>query len=418
MVGGQLDEDEMSTMASSPSKDNAMRPSHRALEGVRVVDLSRLLPGAFCSQILADLGADVIKVEEPGRGDYQRAFKPLAKEESGSFLLLNRNKRSITLNLKAPGGKEVLQRMTRDADVLLESFRPGVMNRLGLDYETLSAENPGLIYCAITGFGQDGPYRSVPGHDLNYLAIAGILPLFAEAGRSPIVPGLSIADVGGGSLMAVSGIMAALLARAKTGRGQFVDISMTDGAVSWLSFHGAEYLFGGTEPRGGERPFIGQAPCYNIYQCSDGRYVALGIIEDFFWRRFCEAVGLLEYIDQQWPEGPEAAAQLGALRALFATLPQREWLSRMKEHDIPFSPVNGIGDALEDPQIQHRQMLLHVDHPVEGQIPQLGFPIKLSDTPCDIRTAPPVLGEHTREILADLGYETEEISELERSGAV
>jgi crotonobetainyl-CoA:carnitine CoA-transferase CaiB-like acyl-CoA transferase len=218
--------------------------------------------------------------------------------------------------------------------------------------------------------------------------------------------------------MAVSGILAALVARGRTGCGQLVDISMTDGAVSWLSLHGAEYLFAGIEPRGGERPFIGQAPCYNIYRCSDDRYVALGIIEDVFWRRFCGVMGLPQFLDRQWPDGPEAAVQFGTLRELFATMTQEEWLIRMKDHDIPFSPVNGMGQAFRDPQLQHRQMLLDVEHPVEGRIPQLGFPIKLSETPCEIRTAPPLLGEHTRDILESLGYEHEEINVLERSGAI
>jgi crotonobetainyl-CoA:carnitine CoA-transferase CaiB-like acyl-CoA transferase len=220
-----------------------------ALADIKVLDLTRLLPGAFCSQMLADLGAEVIKIEEPGRGDYNRAFPPIARVESGSFLMLNRNKKSITLNLKSGNGKAILQRLAARADVLIEGFRPGVMERLELSYDILKESNPGLIYCAISGFGQDGPYRDRPGHDLNYLAVCGALQLFGKAGDGPIVPGLSIADVGGGSLMAVAGILAALIARGRTGQGQFVDISMTDGAASWLALHAPDFLFSGIEPR-------------------------------------------------------------------------------------------------------------------------------------------------------------------------
>src|SRR5882762_4057828 len=216
-----------------------------ALGGRRILDLTRLLPGAFCAQILADLGAEVLKIEEPKAGDYNRTFPPMAKTESGSFLLLNRNKKSLTLNLKTVAGKEIFNKLSLDADVVLEGFRPGVMDRLGLGFDELAKANPRLIYCAISGYGQDGPYRLMPGHDLNYMAIAGALQLFGTAGGGPMVPGLSVADVGGGSLMAVSGILAAVIARGRTGKGQLIDISMTDGAVSWLALHGAEYLFAG-----------------------------------------------------------------------------------------------------------------------------------------------------------------------------
>jgi crotonobetainyl-CoA:carnitine CoA-transferase CaiB-like acyl-CoA transferase len=253
-----------------------------ALAGLTVLDLTRLLPGAYCTQMLADLGADVIKVEEPGRGDYNREFPPINVKEPGSFLLLNRNKRSVTVNLKTDNGKAILRRLAARADILVEGFRPGVMDRLGVGYEALTKENPRLIYCAISGYGQDGPYAKTPGHDLNYMALAGALQLFGKAGEGPIVPGLSIADQGGGSLMAAFGILAAVLGRARTGKGQFVDVSMTDGAVSWLGYHAADYLFAGVEPKGGERRFIGQAPCYNVFRCADGRHITLGLIEPQF----------------------------------------------------------------------------------------------------------------------------------------
>jgi crotonobetainyl-CoA:carnitine CoA-transferase CaiB-like acyl-CoA transferase len=389
-----------------------------ALKGITVLDLTRLLPGAFCSQLFADMGADVIKIEHPEGGDYNRAFAPLNKVESGSFLLLNRNKRSIAVDLKTEGGKDVFRRLAAKADVVLEGFRPGVMDRLGLSYASLSAQNPRLVYCAISGYGQDGPLRDAAGHDLNYMALAGAVPLFGEAGRNPIVPGLSIADVGGGSLMASTGILAALMARQHTGRGQFVDISMFDGTVAWLAYHGADRLFAGIEPRGGERPFIGGAPCYNVYRCGDGRHVALGIIEEHFWHRFCDAVGLPELKANQWPTGVVAAQQKKVLDGLFASRTRDEWVRDLAPADIPFTPVLSMEEAFEQPHFRHRRLLQSVEHPVEGLVPQLGFPIKLSDTPAEIRTPAPLLGEHTAEILRNLGFADPEIEQLSASGCV
>ena len=399
---------------------NAFAPppaSPLALAGLKVLDLTRLLPGAFCSLMLADLGAEVIKIEQPEGGDYNRTFPPLNRAESGSFLLLNRNKKSVTLNLKAPEGRDILLRLVADADVLLEGFRPGVMARLGLGYETLAKVNPRLVYCAISGYGQDGPSRLKPGHDLNYLAEAGALQLFGKAGEGPIVPGLSIADVGGGSLMATTGILAALISRGVTGKGQLVDVSMHDGAISWLALHGADYLFAGMEPKGGERPFIGQAPCYNVYACADGKYIALGLIEEHFWHRFCDAVGLPELKDEQWPVGAREAAQKQQLADLLAQKPRDQWVAELEEADIPVGPVFSMEEAFADPHARHRQMLLSMEHPVEGTIPQLGFPVKYSGTPCTLRSPPPLLGEHNGEVLAGLGYSPEDVTAL-KAGAV
>ncbi|MEO0730834.1 MAG: CaiB/BaiF CoA-transferase family protein, partial [Pseudomonadota bacterium] len=385
---------------------------------IKVLDLTRLLPGAWCTQLLADFGADVVKIEQPGRGDYNRSFPPIAKQESGSFLLLNRNKRSLTLNLKTEAGKNIFKSLAKDADVVIESFRPGVMQRLGLDHSVLTELNPRLIMCAISGYGYGGPWEQVSGHDMNYLALAGALQLFGTKETGPIVPGLSIADVGGGSLPAAFAILAAILARQTTGRGQFIDISMTDGAVSWLSLHAADQFFAGIEPKGGERPFIGGAPCYNVYRCRDGRHIALGIIEEQFWTAFCDLIGRTDLKVQQWPTGPDADAQKAELQAVFETDDAANWVSRLVAVDVPIARVNTIEEAQSDPQLRHREMFLDVDHPDEGRIPQLGFPIKMSDTPGEIRTPPPRLGEHTDSILADLDFTPEAIAKLRADGAI
>ncbi|WP_316149606.1 CaiB/BaiF CoA-transferase family protein [Cupriavidus sp. BIC8F] len=376
-----------------------------ALQDLKVLDLTRLLPGAFCTQLLADYGADVLKIEQPGAGDYNRQFAPINKAESGSFLLLNRNKRSLTLNLKTPEGKAIFLRLAEEADVIVEGFRPGVMKRLGLDYEILERANPRLVYCAISGYGQDGPAAQASGHDLNYMAMTGALQLFGTPATGPLVPGLSIADVGGGSLMAAFGILAALQARATSGHGQFVDISMVDGLVSWLCYHAADYLFSGMEPRGGERPFIGGAPCYNVYRCRDGRHISLGIIEDHFWHRFCDLIERPDLKTRQWPDGDDAREQYALLSEKFAEATCDSWARRLAAADIPAAPVNSMAEAFDEPQLRHRQMLLHIDHPVEGRIPQLGFPIKFSASPGAMRSPPPQLGEHNAEILGALGYD-------------
>ena len=389
-----------------------------ALAGLRVLDLTRLLPGAWCTQMLADFGADVLKIEQPGRGDYNRAFPPIAKHESGSFLLLNRNKKSLTLNLKSDEGRAIFERLAATADIVIESFRPGVMQRLGLDYEALAERNPRLIYCAISGYGVGGPMEQVPGHDMNYLALAGALQLFGTRDTGPIVPGLSIADVGGGSLPAAFAILAAVISRTSTGHGQFIDISMTDGAVSWLSLHAADQFFAGIEPKGGERPFIGGAPCYNVYRCRDGRHIALGIIEEQFWQAFCDHIERPDLAADQWPEGEQAVAQKAELAVIFEGDDAASWVERLTACDVPASRVNTIEEARGEPQLRHREMFLEVEHPREGRIPQLGFPVKMSATPAEIRSPPPLLGEHTNSVLGELGYTETDIERLRAAGVV
>ncbi|MGB3072044.1 MAG: CaiB/BaiF CoA-transferase family protein [Ottowia sp.] len=388
-----------------------------ALAGLTVLDASRLLPAALCTQMLGDLGADVLKVEEPGRGDYQRGFPPLGKADSGTFLLCNRNKRSMTLNLKHEEGKHIFRELAAQSDVLVEGFRPGVMDRLGLGYEALKAINPRLIYCAISGYGQDGPYKHLAGHDLNYLGVIGALPLFGKANEGPMVPGMLAADTGA-SLTGAWAILAAVLARQNTGLGQFIDVSMMDSAMAFLTYHAAEPLFGNVEPRGGEYRNTGGAPCYGIFRCADGHYVTLGALEEHFWTRFCDLAGVPHLKEDQFPEGEARERQFRVLEDLFRQRTRQEWVDLFFVHDIPGGPVNTMREAFDDPHMRARQMLLHIDHPVEGRIPQLGFPVKFSGTPARIDTPPPTLGQHTSAVLSTLGYDAARISELTRNGTI
>lgn len=389
-----------------------------ALGGIRIVELARLLPGNLVTQMLGDLGADVIKVEQPGTGDPMRAFPPMGRRDSGVFLVSNRNKRSITVDLKTDGGRAVVRRLAASADVVLEGFRPGVADRLGVGDADLRGLNPRLVYCSLSGYGQTGPYREVPGHDLNYLGIAGMLQLISRPETGPLVPGPLIADIGGGSLMAVFGILAALMARERTGVGQFVDVSMTDGALQFMASHVAEAFHGGVEPRGGEYFNTGGSPAYSVYRCADEKWITLGIIEPHFWARLRKALDRPDLPEDPAP-GPEASARAKAVLAeVFATRTRDDWVRFLWAHDISAGPVNSLAEAIADPQVVAREMVLETEHPVEGRIRQLGFPVKFSDTPGAITRPPPGLGEHTDEILGEIGYDAGEIAAFRRDGAV
>jgi crotonobetainyl-CoA:carnitine CoA-transferase CaiB-like acyl-CoA transferase len=391
------------------------------LEGVRVLDLSRLLPGGFCSLLLADFGADVVKVEDTGMGDYVRWATPSYEgaddsAKSALFLSLNRNKRSIRINLKSDEGREVLLRLVRDADVLLESFRPGVLDRLGVGYERLREENPGLVYCAITGYGQDGPLRDRSGHDMNYLGLVGLLGLTGEAGGPPVQAAGQIADIGGGALMAAFGILAALRERDRSGEGQVVDISMADGALSWLAMVAARFFADGVTPQRGGLELAGSLVCYRPYECADG-WVTLGALEPKFWQAWCRGVGREDLIEQQFqPPGSDAHRQV---EEIFRARTRDEWQAFASEHDCCLEPVLDLGEALDSELVRAREMVVELDQPgVERPVRQLGVPVKLSRTPGGVHAPGPGLGEHTAEVLKAAGYGDEEITALEESGAV
>ena len=392
------------------------------LEGLTVLDLSRLLPGGFCSLLLADFGADVIKVEDTGMGDYVRWSPPYydgadQTARSAMFLALNRGKRSIRVDLKSPAGKDVLLRLARDADVLLESFRPGVLHRLGVGYERLRAENPRLVYCAITGYGQDGPNRDRSGHDMTYLGLGGLLGLTGSADGPPVQAAGQIADIGGGALMGLIGLLVALRERERSGEGQLVDCSMFDGALSWLALVAAEAFALGRGARRGELPLAGSLTCYRPYQCSDG-YVTLGALEPKFWNAFCRGIEREDLLGGAFdPPGSETHR---AVQEIFASRTREQWRAFASEHDCCLEPVLDLDEALESDLVRAREMVVGLTQPgVAEPVRLLGTPIKLSRTPGDPARAPgPGLGEHTAEVLAAAGFAAEEIAALHESGAV
>jgi crotonobetainyl-CoA:carnitine CoA-transferase CaiB-like acyl-CoA transferase len=400
------------------------------LDGIHVLDLSRLLPGGFCSLLLADFGADVLKVEDTGMGDYIRWSPPYyegAHESARSalFLSLNRNKRSIRLDLKNERGREALLALVREYDVVLESFRPGVLDRLGVGYERMREENPALVYCAISGYGQDGPKRDASGHDMNYLGLIGLLGLTGERGGAPMQAAGQIADLGGGALMAAFGVLAALRERdgggpgsasQGSGEGQLVDVSMADGALSWLAMVAATYFADGNVPHRGDLPLAGSLVCYRPYECADG-WVTLGALEPKFWQGFCRGVQREDLIAAQFERpGSDADRQV---QEIFMARTREQWEAFAREYDCCLEPVLELDEALSSELVAAREMVVELDQPgAQRPVRQLGLPVKLTRTPGDHARLPgPALGEHTEEVLLAAGYSQEQVAELLSEGA-
>jgi alpha-methylacyl-CoA racemase len=389
-------------------------------DGLKVLDLSRLLPGGFCSLLLADFGADVVKVEDTGMGDYIRwsppAFEGAEETAKGAlFLSLNRGKRSVRIDLKTEAGRDVLLRLARDADVLLESFRPGVLDRLGVGYELLRKENKGLVYCSITGYGQTGPYVHRSGHDMNYLGLNGVLAISGDADGPPIQAGAQIADLGGGALMAAFGILAALRERDRSGEGQFVDVSMFDGALSWLAMVAARVFAAGERPRRGAEVLSGSLLCYRPYRCADG-WVTLGALEPKFFAAWCHGVDRPDLVEHQF-EGPGSAAH-AEVEQIFLERTRAEWAAFADAHDCCLEPVLEVEEALESELVRARDMVIEFEQPGAGLVKGLGMPVKLSRTPGRVRSGGPALGEHTEEVLREAGFAGDEIARLLADGAV
>jgi len=397
-----------------------------AIEGVRVLDLTWQGPGPFCTFVLGDMGAEIIKIMAPPTAGARQAARGGGVKEA-VYQAANRNKKSILLNLKSDEGRKIFHQLAEQADVIVEGFRPGVAGRLGIDYQTMSQMNPKIIYCSITGYGQDGPYRDLSGHDINYISFAGALDLIGEPDRPPVIPLNLVADYGAGGKDAVIGILSALIAREKTGKGQHVDISLTDSVISLLTEPLlGPYFLTGVSPRRGENDLAGAAPYYNIYETKDGKYITLGCLEPWLWVNLCQAIGKEEFIpfnmmrSRSPKEEDDKKAQeiTSCLRELFLTRTQDEWFEELSPKDVPIGKVCSLEEVFADPQVRHRQMVLEVEHPAVGKVKQVGIAIKLSDTPGAVRSLPPVTGEHTDEVLTGLGYNAEKINELRQAGVI
>ena len=383
-----------------------MRDNHGALCGLLVLDLSRLLPGPYCTMILADHGARVIAIED-------RRFR----DEDIFPATVNRNKEHMTLNLKTVEGREIFYRLAAAADVVVEGFRPGVVQRLGVDYETIQKINPRIVYCAITGYGQTGPLKDRAGHDVNYLAHAGVLDLIGEADRPPAIPGVQIADMAGGGLNAAVGILLALLARGKNGRGQYIDISMTDGAASLLSLQLHFQQVHGRSPRRSDSRFSHRYACYSTYETRDGRYIAIGAVENRFWQKLCDHLGVPQYSALQYDDGRRKEI-LAFMRSTIRKKTLAQWEEELADIDACWAPVRTLDDVLQAPLFREREMVVDFEGEAGDTIPLLGTPIKLSDTPGSIRTASPAFGGNTNAILLEFGYSSEEIKVFEEKGVV
>jgi crotonobetainyl-CoA:carnitine CoA-transferase CaiB-like acyl-CoA transferase len=400
----------------------AIKVGDPPLKGVRVLDLTRVLAGPFCSMTLSDLGAEVVKVEIPGTGDDTRAFPPFVGGESSYFMSVNRGKKSVTLNLKEAAAREALHRIAARCDVFLENYRPGVTERLGIDYATLRKVNPRLVYCSISSFGQTGPYNQWPGYDLIVQGMGGLMGLTGEPGRPPVRVGMAVTDIGAG-MYAVIGILAALRTRESTGEGQYIDVSMLDGSVSWMTYAGGNYFATGKNPprMGSAHPSI--VP-YQGFECGDGRHLLVACGNDRLWEMMCDAIGLKGMkVDLRFTSNELRVANRGVLlpmlEAEFLRKPRDEWMAALQAVGFPCAPVYLLDELFSDPQVIERGMVREVEHPTAGRIKQVGPVLKMSGNPCVMGDAPPTLGQHTDQVLRELaGYNESEIKALHEKGAV
>lgn len=391
------------------------RATMAALSDVRILDLSRLLPGAFCSLLLADIGADVIKVEDTESGDYLRWMPPMVDEYSAMFHALNRNKRSVALNLKSDAGRDAFLHLVATADVVLESFRPGVLQRLRLDYATLAERNPGVVLCSISGYGQDGPFQARAGHDLNYAALAGVLGVQGGCNDVPAMPGVQAGDLGAGALHAAVAILAALHQRATTGRGQHCDIAMLDGLIAWMAHNAATFFATGEVPRAGELLLNGRYPCYRMYRCADGT-VSVAALETKFWRALVAALGLPHLAELGFAEGDEGAQVAAEVQDALMRRTRAEVAQLGADADVCCEPVLGLDEVFAHPQVVQRGM--EIPAGVAGPLPQTACPVRLGDSPASVRRGAPAWGADTRALLGEAGYDTQTLDDLEVAGTI
>ena len=395
-----------------------------ALEGLKVIDLTRFAPGFYVSLYLADMGADVIRVEEPAvsgrRADFTEVpldYRNMEDARGAAYNSLERNKRKIALNLKDDQAREVFYKLVAQSDVVLEGSRPGVAKRLGIDYETCREINPRIVYCSLSGFGQDGPYQLMAGHDINYASFGGAMGMIGTRDGTPAIPANLIADFASGSQNAIIGVLTALQARERTGEGQFVDVAMTDGVVGLLALFIQQYFLDGISPKPATNRLNGGVAHYNVYQAKDGRWLGVGANEPWFFDNVCRLIGRPELSEHQ--HDPDRREEIeAALREAFKTKTAQEWHDLMAHADTCVSMIYTFDEVVADPQLRHRGMTLELEHPEAGKVRQVGFPIKLSATPASFRKFASTKGEDTSEVLRELGYAEEDISRLREKGAV
>ncbi len=375
------------------------------LEGIRILDLARLGPGPHSSQILADFGAEIIKLEPPSKGGVQLTMPRV----------IRRNTRSIVLNLKSDSGREVFRKLVATVDVVMEGFRPGVAKRLGVDYETLREIKPDIICVSLSGFGQEGPYRHVVGHDINYQAMAGILHLTGDRDGPPRIPGNAIADDAGGIAAALS-IAVAMLAKERTGVGQCIDMAMVDTLLTMMLLNVDEYAETGKSPRRGETMLTGVFPFYNVYECKDGKYLSVGAIEPWFYENLCRLLGREDFIENQRPEGRDCEERIQAFREIFREKTRDEWVKELMHEDTCVTPVYSLDEVAADPHFRARGSIVDAEEPGTGSKTQVGMLFKLSETPGSIRRPAPDVGQDTSAVLRELGYDEVEIEALGAAG--
>lgn len=396
-----------------------MSANRKPLSGFKVLDFSQYLPGPLCGQHLADMGAEVLKIENRKGGDLSR-LTPNG-ESSRMFLLVNRNKRSLAIDLHRPGGTEIVRRLAKEADIVIDGFRPGVMDKLGVGYAALRAINPRLVFCAITGYGQDGPLADKGGHDINYQSLSGALEQSGSAGGPPAAGGFQIGDLAGGSLTAAMGILAALVDAQRSGQGRFIDVAMTDAVLAHMVMPLAAmqtYGHGMPVPRG-EDFTSGRLPCYGIYTTADARYLALGALEPQFWQAFCEAANRADLVAKGWLlEEPAAGEAKAEIAALIKTRSLQQWRDLLEDVDACATPVLRMDEVLEHPQTRARGMVTDGLTPEGKPYRQLAFPVRMSDFRFEVSRPPPRLGEHSREVLRGLGYGDEDITALSADGVI
>ena len=377
-----------------------------ALSGITVIDLSRLLPGPYCSMILADHGARVIAIES-------RQFIA----DGLFFNTINRNKEHMTLNLKTKEGQKIFFQLVEKADVILEGFRPGVVDRLGVDYKRVCEVNSKIIYCSISGYGQNGPFRDRVGHDVNYLSFSGVLNLIGEPDRPPSIPGIQIADIAAGGMNAAIGILLALFAREKTGKGQYIDISMTDGMVGFLPIALYFQQLTGKDPGRGDTMLSHRYACYNTYETADGRFLSIGAVENRFWKRLCDHLGVAEYATLQYDDSRREEI-LDFMRSTFKSKTLDEWDAELAHLEICWGKVQTLSEVLDDPLFREREMILELNGKTGEKQSAIGVPVKLSATPGSVRSQAVDFGKSTAPILKELGYSQDQITEFTKKDVI